>query len=81
MTIKKILPPNQKNNISLSVTKSYVKVSLLAVVQRDFFTTEVPKNPSRCFNIVNLKLELLCPHKKMVKVSTIKAYLAIILSL
>ena len=81
MKIKKIPPRNLKNNISLSATKNYVKESLLAVVQRGFFTIKVPKNPSSCFNIVNLRLELLCPHKKMVKVSTIKAYLAIILSL
>ena len=74
MKIKKILPPNLKKNIFLSATKNYVKESLLAVVQRGFFTTEVPRNLRSCFNIVSLRLELPCPHKEMVKVSTIKAY-------
>ena len=80
MKIKKIPPRNLKNNISLSVTKNYVKESLLVVVPRGFFTTEVPRNLSRCFNIVNLRLELPCP-QKMVKVFSTKAYSAIILSL
>ena len=81
MKIKKIPPRNLKNNISLSVTKNYVKESLLVVVPRGFFTTEVLRNQSRCFNIVNLRLELPCPRKKMVKVFSTKAYSAIILSL
>ena len=81
MKIKEIHPRNLKNNISLSVTKNYVKESLLVVVPRGFFITEVPRNLSRCYNIVSPRLELPCSHKKMVKVFLTKAYSAIILSL